>query len=87
MANIISILRIIFSLSLIFVDLFTWKFVLLHLLCGARDILDGYIARKTKTESIFGAKLDTIADTFKYAYYLASDYCINSNIINYCYIF
>ena len=58
---------IIFSLSLIFVDLFTWKFVLLYLLCGASDILDGYIARKTKTESIFGAKIDTIADIIMFA--------------------
>ena len=67
MANGISILRIIFSLSLIFVDLFTWEFVLLYLLCGASDILDGYIARKTKTESIFGARLDTIADIIMFA--------------------
>lgn len=67
MANGISILRIIFSLSLVFVDLFTWEFILLYLLCGASDILDGYIARKTKTESIFGAKLDTIADIIMFA--------------------
>ena len=66
-ANGISILRILISLSLLFVDLFSWGFVLIYLLCGISDILDGYIARRTKTQSIFGAKLDTAADIIMFA--------------------
>jgi CDP-diacylglycerol--glycerol-3-phosphate 3-phosphatidyltransferase len=37
-------------------------FIPLYLLCGLSDILDGYIARKTNTKSILGAKLDSVAD-------------------------
>ena len=36
--------------------------MILYFICGFTDILDGYIARKTKTESNFGTKLDTISD-------------------------
>jgi len=66
-ANGVSILRVLFSLSLLFVDLFSWGFVLIYLLCGFSDILDGYIARRTKTQSIFGAKLDTAADIIMFS--------------------
>ena len=62
MANIITLTRIIFSISLPFIKKYNLLFLLLYTICGLTDILDGYIARKTKTESSFGAKLDTIAD-------------------------
>jgi CDP-diacylglycerol--glycerol-3-phosphate 3-phosphatidyltransferase len=32
------------------------------MLCGLTDILDGYLARKMKLVSTFGAKLDSLAD-------------------------
>lgn len=31
-------------------------------MCGLSDILDGFLARKLKSESEFGAKLDSVAD-------------------------
>lgn len=65
--NVISILRILFSLSLLFIDLFSWEFVFIYLLCGMSDVLDGYIARRAKSQSIFGAKLDTTADIVMFA--------------------
>ena len=37
-------------------------FLLIHILCGITDIIDGYIARKTHTESSLGSKIDSIAD-------------------------
>ena len=37
-------------------------FLLVYILCGITDMLDGYIARKMHTESTFGSKLDSIAD-------------------------
>ena len=37
-------------------------FYLIYLLCGASDILDGYLARKTDTVTKSGAVLDSIAD-------------------------
>ena len=37
-------------------------FMILYLICGLSDVLDGYIARKTNTQSVLGAKLDSLAD-------------------------
>ncbi len=62
MANAITILRIIFSMILIFVPTFSPVFYIFYILAGIFDMLDGFIARKTKTESHFGSKLDTVAD-------------------------
>lgn len=41
---------------------FTLDFNLVYLICGFSDALDGYIARKTNSESKFGAIIDSIAD-------------------------
>jgi len=37
-------------------------FIILYIVCGLTDMLDGCVARKTHTESDFGARLDSIAD-------------------------
>jgi len=37
-------------------------FFLIYILCGASDALDGFIARKTRTESGVGEILDSVAD-------------------------
>jgi len=66
-ANAISISRILISLSLLFIDLHSWQFVCVYLMCGISDLLDGYIARKTKTQSLLGAKLDTVGDMIMFA--------------------
>lgn len=60
--NIISITRIILSLSLIFIKPLSEKFYILYIICGISDALDGFLARKTNTTSEIGAKLDSIAD-------------------------
>ena len=62
MANSITLLRIILSFGLLFIRPYGTIFFIIYTVCGLTDILDGYIARKTKTESNFGAKLDTISD-------------------------
>lgn len=62
MANVITLIRIGLSISLLFIRKYSPLFLTLYSICGFTDILDGYIARKTKTEGNFGAKLDTIAD-------------------------
>lgn len=61
-ANYISFIRIILSIVLLFLDFYSLSFLLIYLSCGFSDILDGYIARKMKIESNFGAKLDSVAD-------------------------
>ena len=61
-ANIITGLRIIFSLSLLFIPLTSAWFYALYLLCGLSDMIDGTVARRTSSASEFGARLDTLSD-------------------------
>ena len=61
-ANIITGLRIIGSVVLLFFDVPSLPFYITYLLCGFSDMIDGAIARKTNAVSSFGSKLDTAAD-------------------------
>ena len=66
-ANLITISRIIliFPVLLLVSDeknLSNWLALILFVLAGITDNLDGYIARKTGTESPLGALLDLMAD-------------------------
>ena len=62
MANLITVCRIIFSVLILPVRVFSPAFFGLYLSAGLTDMIDGAVARKTGTESRFGAKLDTVAD-------------------------
>ena len=62
LANIITCLRIIGSVVLLFFDVPSFPFYITYLLCGFSDMIDGTIARKTNFVSSFGSKLDTAAD-------------------------
>ena len=62
LANIITCLRIIGSVVLLFLDAASFPFYITYLLCGFSDMIDGTIARKTNSVSSFGSKLDTVAD-------------------------
>ena len=62
MANIITAFRIICSIGMLFVPVFSPMFYVLYLIAGVSDIADGTIARKTGTVSDLGSKLDTAAD-------------------------
>ena len=62
MANIITSCRILCSILILFNPVFSAWFYTMYLLGGLTDMLDGTIARKTNTESKFGARLDTVAD-------------------------
>ena len=62
LANMITGLRIIGSLTLLFFDVPSLPFYITYLLCGFSDMIDGAIARKTTAVSSFGSKLDTVAD-------------------------
>ena len=63
-ANIITFLRIICSFLLIFSKTYSELFWVIYVYCGVSDVLDGYIARLTKSNSDFGAKIDSISDLF-----------------------
>ena len=60
--NVISVLRIAGSISLLFCDVKGRPFWTLYVLCGLSDILDGWLARKLHVESKTGAVLDSVAD-------------------------
>ena len=62
LANWVSIARLLLALSLTLVKPLGLWFNLIYIACGISDVLDGYIARKTRTESSLGAKLDSLAD-------------------------
>ena len=61
-ANSISLTRILLVLCLLFFRPTEAAFVALYLAAGLSDMLDGYVARKTKTASRLGEKLDSLAD-------------------------
>ena len=62
MANLITGLRIVFSVVLLFCPVFSPAFYALYIAAGVTDMIDGAVARKTGTVSGFGAKPDTTAD-------------------------
>ena len=62
MANIITGMRIICSIALLFCPVFSTAFYTLYITAGISDMIDGTVARKTGTVSEFGSKLDTAAD-------------------------
>ena len=62
MANIITGVRILCSIALLFSPVFSPVFYTLYIVAGISDMIDGTVARKTGTVSKFGSKLDTAAD-------------------------
>ena len=62
MANIITGVRIICSIALLFCTPLSGMFYVVYLTAGLTDMVDGTIARRTNSVSEFGTKLDTFAD-------------------------
>ena len=57
MANIITIIRILCSIAILFCPVFSVAFYSLYITAGLSDMIDGWVARKTNTVSDFGCKL------------------------------
>lgn len=64
--NIISFIRIIMVVCLLMTEALSVQFYIFYTAAGVSDILDGAVARKTQTQSNFGAKLDSITDLFMF---------------------
>lgn len=62
LANIITSTRLIGTIALIFTEPLSDVFFAIYIWCGISDILDGFVARKLKTVSQLGSKLDSICD-------------------------
>lgn len=60
--NIISTIRVLGSIGLLFFGVGSSAFWVLYFACGLSDMLDGYLARKLECESKTGAVLDSVAD-------------------------
>ena len=64
--NFVTGLRIIGGIALIFLPVLGVAFYIVYVLCGLSDVLDGFLARRLRTASAFGAKLDSVADLIFY---------------------
>lgn len=67
LANYITVSRIVMIIPVLYFfhnenNFVNWIALSIFIIAGSTDNLDGYIARKTKTESSLGALLDLIAD-------------------------
>ena len=62
LANILTVLRMVCSLVMLFFPFNSAGFIHAYLMCGLSDMADGFAARRLGTASAFGAKLDTAAD-------------------------
>ncbi len=62
MANIITGIRTVISVILLFCPVFSPAFFALYIAAGITDMTDGAVARKTGTVSKLGSRLDTAAD-------------------------
>lgn len=60
--NCLTVVRMALAVSLLFLPFLTGWFLLVYLLAGLSDILDGFLARRWNVSSSFGAKLDSAAD-------------------------
>ena len=67
LANIITTSRIAASAFLLFTKAFSPWFYVLYIYCGASDMIDGTVARRTNSQSAFGEKLDSISDVCFFA--------------------
>ncbi len=65
--NIITLLRIFGTFTLLFIKTLTIPFFIIYAVAGVSDAIDGTVARITKTVSDIGARLDSVADLFFYA--------------------
>ena len=61
-ANILTGSRVLFSIVLLFLPVFSFWFYALYLDCGLTDMTDGTVARKLNAQSEFGSRFDTVAD-------------------------
>ena len=62
MANVITGIRILVSVALLFCPVFSLIFDAMYLIAGLSDMADVIVARKTNSVSEFGSRFDSIAD-------------------------
>lgn len=79
--NLITLVRIVGAVILIFIEPMCPAFFVIYTLCGVSDAIDGFVARHTGTVSNFGAMLDSVADILFYAVMLLKVFPILREIL------
>lgn len=69
--NIVTLLRIIGTIILLFFSVDSKEFMIFYVLCGISDVLDGFLARSLNVTSELGSRLDSISDL---TFYLVATY-------------
>ena len=64
--NFITLLRIIGTLILFFLEPMSIAFYIVYTLAGISDVMDGFVARRWNLTSKFGSSLDSLADLLFY---------------------
>lgn len=65
--NLLTVLRIIGAVALLFTEPILAPFYIIYSFCGLTDLLDGFLARTMKVTSELGGLLDSIADLLFYS--------------------
>lgn len=65
--NILTFLRIPLSLLMLVCIERTSILLVLYIICGISDVLDGFLARRLNVGSSFGAKIDSLSDVVFYS--------------------
>ncbi len=73
--NVLSFVRILLSAALIFTKTFSMMFVILYVVAGFTDMIDGAIARKFNACSEFGSRLDSVGDFIFVAVCIPKFFC------------
>ena len=82
LANIITSIRIIGALSLIFLEPLSLPFFIVYGVCGLSDAFDGFVARKLGISSSLGSALDSISDLLFYGIMAAKIFPILTHALN-----
>ena len=64
--NMITAVRILGVILMLFVKPLSTPFVIIYTVCGLSDVVDGFVARALHCTSEFGAKLDSVSDLLFY---------------------
>ena len=83
LANIISSIRIIGAVVLTFFDVRSTEFLIVYVICGLSDSLDGIVARWLHIESDLGRKLDSIGDVLLYSIMLLKVWPVLTRTLSY----
>lgn len=82
LANMITSIRLIGAVVLMFVPVTSPLFLIVYTICGLSDAVDGFVARKLNAVSNLGRKLDSVSDVSLYSVMLFKVWPVLTDILN-----